>query len=351
MFGWRRHFGTLAPKALVGALLVTAGHAHADAVSDFYKGKMLTIITWQGPGTSYDAYARLLGRHMGRYIPGEPGLRVQLLLGGGGIVATNHIGTIAPKDGTVLLMSGSGTVIEQAMGLTKSLTADQRTFGWLGSLSASNQVLVTWHTSPTKDLKAAMDRETTVGATAVGSISYQLPAFYNAVLGTRLKIVSGYADATLIETAMERGELEGRGTNPWATYKSLRPNWVAEKRIIPIIQVGLQKERDLPDVPLLRALAKDDGHREVIEFMSRSVALGRPVTTTPGVPAERLAALKMAFEKVVVDPEFVAEINKQKLELEPSRGEEIVAMVKGLIDAPQEIRERVRRATEPPGKP
>ena len=329
------------------AMLASGGPARADAVSDFYKGKMLTITTWQGPGTSYDAYARVLGRHMGKFIPGEPSFRVQLLLGGGGIVATNHIGTIAPKDGSVLLMSGSGTVIEQAMGLTKSLTADQRTFGWLGSLSASNQVLVTWHTSPTKDLKSAMERETTVGATAVGSISYQLPAFYNAVLGTKLKIVSGYADATLIETAMERGELEGRGTNPWATYKSLRSQWVAEKRIIPIIQVGLKKERDLPDVPLLLDLARDDGNREAIAFMSRSVALGRPVTTTPGVPSERLAALKAAFAQVVADKEFVAEINKQKLELEPSPGDEIAAMVKALIDAPVAIRERVLRATEP----
>ena len=338
-------------RAWFAGLLFLAAHpAGAETVGEFYKGKMLTILTWQGPGTSYDAYARLIGRHMGRHMPGEPQFRVQLLAGGGGIVAANHLATIAPKDGTVLFMVGPGLVVEQALGLNKSLVADLRTFGWIGSLSSSNQTLVTWHTSATKTLKTAMERETTVGATGVGSQSYQLPAFYNAVLGTRFKIVSGYSEASHIETAMERGELEGRGNNPWATYKSLKPHYVSDKLIIPIIQVGLKKERDLPDVPLMLDLAKTDENREPIEFISKSSAIGRPVATSPGVPKERFEALRAAFDKVSLDADFIAEVGKQRLELDPMPGEALATLVREMIEAPLPIRDRVKRATEPPAE-
>lgn len=340
----------LRPLAGLAALsIVAAGSAAADPVADYYKGRMITIITWQGPGSSYDNYARSIGRHLGRHMPGGPQFRVQLMLGGGGIAAVNHLGSVAPKDGSVLFMVGPGLVVEQALGLNKSLTTDMRTLGWLGGLSASNQVLVTWHTSPTQSLEIAKQRETTVGATGVGSVSYQLPAFYNSAVGTRFKIIAGYNDARLIETAMERGELDGRGTNPWATYKSSRPQWVADKHIIPLIQVGLKKERDLPHVPLLIDVAKDADARAASEFMSRAIAVGRPVATTPDVPKERFAALKTAFAKMVADPEFVAEIEKQKLELDPMSADEMDKLVRDIIAAPQEIRDRVKRMTAPPG--
>ena len=337
-----------APAAVVALSLAAAPPAAAEPVAEFYKGKMITVITWQGPGSSFDAYARMISRHMGKYIPGEPQLRVQLMLGGGGILAANHVGNIAPKDGTVLFMVGPGLVVEQALALNKSLATDLRTLGMLGGLSASNQVLVTWHTSPTKDLKTAMQRETTVGATGVGSTSYQLPAFYNNMVGTKFKIITGYADATLIEAAMERGELDGRATNQWATYKSSRPHWVAQKQILPIIQVGLKKERDLADVPLLRDLVKNPKDRAAFEFITNASAVGRPLSTTPGVPADRLAALKAAFDKVVVDPEFVAEVQKANLDLDPMPGEQLAKLIRDMIETPDDVKEGIKRATSPP---
>ncbi len=327
--------------------LLASAPAAGQTVAEFYKGRMLTVITWQGPGSSFDAYARLIGRHMGRHIPGEPQFRVQVLLGGGGILAANHLANIAPKDGTVLFMVGPGLVVEQALGLNKSMTADLRTFGFLGGIAASNQVLVTWHTSPTRDLKTAMERETTVGATGVGSTSYQLPAFYNAMVGTRFKIVVGYADATLIEAAMERGELDGRATNQWATYKSSRPSWVSDKLIIPIIQVGLKKEKDLPHVPLLGDLVKNEADRPAFDFIAKASAVGRPVATTPEVPKERLAALKAAFDKLVKDAQFVAEVDKLKLDLDPTSADDMARLVREMIEAPSAILDRVKRATSP----
>jgi tripartite-type tricarboxylate transporter receptor subunit TctC len=147
---------------------------------------------------------------------------------------------------------------------------------------------------------------------------------------------------------MERGELDGRATNPWATYKSLRPDWVAQKKIIPIIQIGLKKERDLPDVPLLRELGSSPADREAIEFISKSVAIGRPVATTPGVPPDRLAALKGAFGAMMKNADFIADVEKQKLELDPSTAQEIEQLVHGMINAAPDVRERVRQATAPP---
>jgi tripartite-type tricarboxylate transporter receptor subunit TctC len=339
-----RQQGTLAALAL----LAIAAPAAANPVADFYRGKLLTVVTWQGPGSSFDAYARMIGRHMGKYIPGAPQFRVQLMLGGGGIVAANHMASVAPKDGTVLFMVGPGLVVEQALGLNKSLTADLRAYGMLGNLAASNQVLVTWHTSPTNDLATAMTRETTVGATGVGSTSYQLPSFYNNMVGTRFKIITGYGDARLIETAMERGELEGRATNQWATYKSSRPDWVAQNLIVPIIQVGRKKETDLPHVPLLRDLVKREKDRPAFEFITNASAVGRPVATTPDVPKERLAALRAAFDKLVVDPEFVDEVAKHKLDLDPMPAAEMEALIRSMIELPPAVLQAIKKATEPP---
>lgn len=338
----------LKPMLATLAVLAAACPAAADPVADFYRGKMLTVITWQGPGSSFDAYARMISRHMGKHLPGAPQFRVQLMLGGGGIVAANHMASIAPKDGTVLFMVGPGLVVEQALGLNKSLTADLRAYGMLGSLAASNQVLVTWHTSPTKDLATAMVRETTVGATGVGSTSYQLPSFYNNMVGTRFKIITGYADARLIETAMERGELDGRATNQWATYKSSRPDWVEQKLILPIIQVGRRKEADLPHVPLLGDLVKREQDRPAFEFITNASAVGRPVATTPEVPRDRLAALRTAFDRMVVDAEFVAEVAKHKLDLDPMPAADMEALIRGMIELPPAVLETIKRATEPP---
>jgi tripartite-type tricarboxylate transporter receptor subunit TctC len=332
---------------LAATVSVLAHPTRAEEVAEFYKGKQLTIVTWQGPGSSYDSYARLLARHMGKYIPGHPTFRINFMPGAGGVIAANYMSTIAAKDGTFLCMMGPGMVVDQALGLNKSLRADMRKFGWIGSLSSSNQTLVTWHTSPTKSLEIAKQRVTTIGATALGSGSVQFPAFYNNVLGTKFRIITGFIEGRHIEVAMERGELEGRGTAPWAYYTALRPHFVNEKKIIPIIQVGLKKDPGLPDVPLLQDLGKSAADRPLIDFMSKSVAVGRPVATTPGVDKARFAALLTAFDKVVVDAEFKQEAAKQRLDLDPMSGPDLDKVVRSMIDTPEDIRARMKVAMEP----
>jgi tripartite-type tricarboxylate transporter receptor subunit TctC len=328
-------------------ILTSAAAALADPVADFYKGKQLRIIIRTGVGGSYDLYARLLAVHIGRHIPGNPTVIPVNMAGGGGIKAANYVATVAPKDGTILTIVSQGLAVDQALGLTSGLQADLRDFHWVGNMSSANQVTVTWHTSPTQTLEDAKRRETVIGTTGAGSISTQLPAVYNNILGTKLKLVLGYPDGADINLAMERGEVEGRATNPWSSYKASNPRYVAEKLITPFIQVGMEKDPDLPNVPLMRDFAKNAEEQEILDFMSRSVSIGRPIATTPGVPAERVAALRKAFDDTLKDPEFLADAEKQRLEIQAMTGEQLAQLIKSVIETPAAIRDKVKRAIEP----
>jgi tripartite-type tricarboxylate transporter receptor subunit TctC len=269
--------------------------------------------------------------------------------GGGGIRAANYVAKVAPQDGTILTMLSQGTPVDQALGLNTSLQADLRDFHWIGNVSAANQVLVTWHTSPTKTLADLMKRETLIGSSGAGSISVQMPAVLNNIVGTKIKIVYGYPDGHDIDLAMERGEVEGRATNPWASYVSTTPRYVDEKLIIPIIQMGMKKDPDLPDVPLMRDLGHNAADQAVLDFMSKSVSVGRPVATTPGVPPDRVAALRKAFDETLKDPAFIEEAKKQRAELQPMTGAQLAQIVGEIIGAPAELRERVKLVIQPHG--
>jgi tripartite-type tricarboxylate transporter receptor subunit TctC len=283
---------------------------------------------------------------MGRHIPGNPTVVPVNMAGGGGIKAANYVATVAPKDGTTLTIVSQGLAVDQALGLTAGLQADLRDFHWVGNMSSANQVTVTWHTSATQTLEDAKKRETVIGTTGAGSISTQLPAVYNNILGTKLKLVVGYPDGADINLAMERGEVEGRATNPWSSYNASNPRYVAEKLITPFIQVGMVKDPSLPNVPLMRDFAKNAEEKQILDFMSRSVSIGRPIATTPGVPAERVAALRKAFDETLKDPEFLADAEKQRLEIQAMTGEELARLIKDVIEVPADIREKVKLAIE-----
>ena len=332
---------------LTASLAIVATPACADAIAEFYAGKQIRFIIRSGVGGGYDQYARLLGRHIGKHIPGRPTVLPVNMPGGGGIRAANYVAKIAPQDGTILTIVSQGLPVDQALGLNPSFQADMRDFNWVGNLSSSNQVLVTWHTSQTKSLADAMRRETVIGSTQAGSISVQLPAVYNNVVGTRFRIIFGYPDGKDVNLAMERGELEGRATNPWASYIAVDPHYVTEKRIIPIIQVGMAKDPDLLHVPLLRELARNPADQPILEFMSKATVVGRPIATTPGVPADRLAALRRAFDATLKDPDFIKEAKFQRAEIQAMTGAELTQIVKEILDTPADLRERVKAAIQP----
>ncbi|HET9149258.1 MAG TPA: tripartite tricarboxylate transporter substrate-binding protein, partial [Alphaproteobacteria bacterium] len=300
-------------RALVLSVLAAfaATAAHADDLAAFYKGKQMKMIIRSGPGGGYDQYARMLARHMGKHIPGDPTIIPVNMPGGGGITAANYVAFVAPKDGTILTIVSQGLPMDQALDLNPSFKADLRTFGWVGNMSDSNQVLVTWHTSPTKTLDDAFKRETTLGVTGAGSISTMLPAAMNSVLGTKFKIIAGYSDGPYINLAMERGEVEGRGTNPYASYVATTPQYIKNHLINMLVQVGAKKDPALPNVPLLTDYAKTDEQRQILVFFSKVVSVGRPIATTPGVSKEKLAMLRRAFDATLTDPAFVADAKKQ----------------------------------------
>jgi len=330
----------------IALFLLAALPARADTVADFYKGKSLQFVIRSTPGTGYDQYGRLLARHIGRHIPGNPNVVPVNMPGGGGIVAANYVGAVAPKDGSVLTLVSQGLPMDQAMQMSPALKVDLRQFNWLGNMSNSNQLLVTWKNSPTKTLEDAKRRETTIGSSGAGSVSVQLPAICNNLLGTRFKIIFGYPGGAEIDLAMERGELDGRGSNPYASYVSSTP-YIRDHSLNILVQLGVAKDPALPEVPLLRDLGKSAADRAVLDFFSKAVAVGRPIATTPGVPADRVAALRQAFDATLTDPEFVRDAEKEKAEIRGMTGLELARIVSDLIDAPQEIRAMAKVAMDP----
>jgi tripartite-type tricarboxylate transporter receptor subunit TctC len=333
------------PRAvLLGALVAGSGPAIADPVAEFYRGKQIRVIVRTLPATDYDAYSRLIARFMGKYIPGNPSLVVVNMTGGGGIIAANYMAEVAPRDGTVIGIVSQGLAADQALGQSPQLKANLRDFNWIANMVFSNQLLVTWHTSPTKTLEQAKHRVTTIGTTGAGSASVQYPLFYNSVLGTKFKIIFGYRSGGEIDLAMERGEVEGRGTNPYASYMASRPTWLPENKIIPLVQAGVEKEPELPNVPLILDLPVRPTDRPLLQFMARASTVGRPLATTPGVPAERVAALRRAFDAVVKDPDFIAAATKEKLDVRPQSGDKIAEIIFGLLDTPADVRDRMKAA-------
>jgi tripartite-type tricarboxylate transporter receptor subunit TctC len=333
--------------ALCGTLLLASSPAMADAVSDFYKGKQIRMIVRTTVGGDYDQYSRLIARFIGKHIPGNPSILVVNMPGGGGITAANYMAQVAPHDGTVVGIVSQGLATDQALGMSPQLKADLREFNWIGNVVYSNQLLVVWKTSPTKTIEDAKKRETTIGTTGAGSASVQYPAFYNNVLGTKFKIVFGYPGGQHIDLAMERGEVEGRGTNPYSGWMASKPTWIPTKQIIPLIQAGLEKEPALPDVPLIIDQPVKPEDKPLLQFMAQASTVGRPFATTPGVPAERVAALRAAFQATLKDPEFIAAAAQENMEINPMNGDKMQEIIFGLLSSPKDVRDRVKVALEP----
>jgi tripartite-type tricarboxylate transporter receptor subunit TctC len=333
--------------AVTCAAMLVAGQAAAQSVADFYKGKQIRFIVRTTVGGDYDQYSRLLARFMGKYIPGNPSMIVVNMPGGGGIAAANYMAQVAPRDGTVIGIVSQGLAVDQALGASPQLKADLREFNWIANVVYSNQLLVVWHTSPTKTIEDAKKRVTTIGTTGAGSASVQFPAFYNNVLGTRFRIVFGYPGGQHIDLAMERGEVEGRGTNPYSGWMASKPTWIPERKIIPLIQAGIEKEPALPDVPLILDQQVRAEDRPLLQFMANSSTVGRPLATTPGVPAERVVALREAFAAVIRDEDFIAAARKENLEIRPQTAEVLADVILGILNSPADVRERMKVALQP----
>jgi tripartite-type tricarboxylate transporter receptor subunit TctC len=316
---------------MISALLIGSQHAPAQAAGEFYRGKTIDLIIGCSPGGGYDAYARLLARHLGGHIPGNPRIVPRNMPGGGSRVAAQYVYNVAPKNGTVLATGDQSLALEQALG-AGNIQFDTTRIVWIGNLNSDNNTLVTWHTSGIRTVDDAKTREVPVGATGADPSS-QYPKVMNAILGTKFKVVLGYPGANEIDLAMENGEVAGRGSNSWGSWKATKRDWLRDKKINILVQIGLSKAPDLPDVPLLMDLAESNEYAAVLKLLSEPVAVGRPIFTTPDVPVDRANILRDAFDATIKDPVFLEEASKLNLSINASSGVELQQMVANIVNA------------------
>jgi tripartite-type tricarboxylate transporter receptor subunit TctC len=325
-------FGFLA--TFLAAMSVT--HAHAQAVADFYRGKTITLLIGYTSGGGYDLYARVLARHMGRHIPGNPTVVPQNMPGAGSLRVAGFLYTAAPKDGTAIGMFGRGVAIEPLIGASGA-QFDARRFTWLGSGSDQVSLCASWHTSRVKTWSDMLTTPFTVGGEGPGSDPDMFAIMLKNLLGVKLKLVSGYPGGPEVNLAVERGEVDARCGWSWSSIKITKPDWLAEKKINLLLQMALNKSPELPDVPLVMDQAHNDRERLILRLMLSRQAMGWPFIAPPDLPPERAAALRAAFDATMKDPEFLAEAKQRLLDVNPMSGVEIDKLVGELYATPADV--------------
>ena len=319
--------------------------AQAQSPEAFYKGKTIDMMIGSEAGSGYDAYARLVANHMGKHIPGRPNIVVKQMVGAGGIVATNYLAKIAAKDGSVIGQV-QNTVPFQPLVTPGGEQFDATKLGYIGSANSEVALAFTWHTSATKTLSDLQQRET-IMAGVIGSISANYAYAMSDLAGAKIRLITGYAGAGQSMLALERGEIEGYPALFWSTFKTTKPDWIAQKKINFLVQLALKKHPELPDVPLIFDYLKTDDDRAAAELLLAPQLAGRPFITPPDIPKERLAALRTSFNIMMADADFKADADKRNMEVQLVTGEEIAGVVARAYATKPEIVAKVRRMSEP----
>jgi tripartite-type tricarboxylate transporter receptor subunit TctC len=331
----------------LAAGLAASQSAAADTVADFYKGRSVTLMVSAGAGGGYDAYARTLGRHIARHIPGNPSIVVQNRPGAGGLVAANYMYNVAVKDGSVFGAIHRNMPTDPLIGNKgNKIKYKTREFNWIGSLNDEVSICAHWKGAPISSLKEAMEKEIILGAESNTDIE-QFPVVLNNMIGTRFKIITGYRSGTDVNLAMQRGEVQGRCGWSWSSFKSQYLQRWKNGEIFPFAQIAFAKHPDLPRIPLVMDFVKSANDKKALKIIFARQAFGRPYFAPPGVPKDRVAALRTAFTATTRDPAFVKDIDRQKLELNPMSGEQLQALIEELFDSPKEILDLAQQALLP----
>jgi tripartite-type tricarboxylate transporter receptor subunit TctC len=331
---------------LTAALVVLSFPAHAQSVEDFYKSTPITMLVGSGAGGGYDVYARAFARHWADHIPGHPNIIAKNMPAAAGLAAASTLYVSAEHDGSIIGAFTNGAAMDPLFG-NPAAHYDALKFNWLGSIGKLENVCFTWHLSAVKTIADARSRDVIVAAAGATSNSALVPKMLNALIGTRFKVVSGYDPGSGLTMAVERGEAEGICGLSWSTIKASRPHWIADRTLNVILQVGLTKLPDLPDVPSALDLIDDAHNKQVMELILIRQEAGRPFAAPPGTPADRVAALRRAFGATLTDPDFIAEAAKLQLEIEPMTGADIAAMLAKAYAAPKDIIERAAELVYP----
>jgi tripartite-type tricarboxylate transporter receptor subunit TctC len=323
--------------------------ASAQSVEDFYKGRPITMLIGGGAGGGYDVYFRALGRHLGKHIPGHPAIIPKNQPAASGLAAAAALYTTVDKDGATIAAFPNNVPMDPLFG-HPGARYDARKLNWLGSIGKLQNVCATWHTSPIKSIAAAREREVIVAAAAAPTNTAIMPKVLNALLGTKFRAIMGYDPGAGLTMSIERGEAEGICGLSWSTMKASRPHWIRDKLLNVIVQMGLEKLADLPDVPAALDLVTDAEKKQVLTLILLRQEPGRPVAAPPGVPAERLAALRRAFDATMKDADFIAEAEKLQMEIEPLTAAEIDRLLATAYATPPPIVRQAAELLEPPGQ-
>jgi len=330
---------------LVCALVAFSASASASAqsVDSFYRGSSIRLVIGVAAGGSYDIDARLVARHLGDHIPGNPKVLPENMPGASGRLAANYLYTVAAKDGSVLGAVQETAALGQLLG-ENGVRYDAAGFNWVGTPVQPDDVIAVRADAGVHSIAEAKVKELVIGATSPTGGNYIYPALVNRLVGTKFKIVTGYQGGNAIDLALERGEVQGRGSNPWSAWKATRPDWVRTGWLIPLVQVTLIKHPDLPNVPRLIDLAPDEAARGVLQTMSLVADIGRPIFLPPGVPSDRVAALRRAFDETMTDPAFLADAARLQEEVRPASGAALATLVREVLATPKPTVERLKAA-------
>jgi tripartite-type tricarboxylate transporter receptor subunit TctC len=329
------------------ALTATAmgtGPAVAQNVADFYKGKTVSILMGTQPGGSYDLYGRLIGEHLARHLPGNPTIIVEHMPGAGGVIAGNHIYGPGPQDGTRILLSHSIPLAEKLE--PKGVRFESTKFQWLGTYDAIAHTMAIWHSAQAGTMDELKSKPLVIGSFAKGHLTYQWAALMKDVLGARYQVITGYRSGSDLNLAMERGEVHGWAAS-WENLAGTRPQWITEKKVAVLVSFTLERKKQIPEVPTLLELTPPD-KKDMVEFVSAGTPFGRAMAVGPGVPADRVAALRKAFDDTMKDPAFLAEAEKRRVDIDPHPAAYAHALADKLAAASPELVARVKQAIGQP---
>lgn len=330
--------GGVAALLMLGFLSGVA--AEPGAIEAFYRGKQMSMIIGYPTGGSNDIYARTVARHIGRHIPGNPSIIPRNMPGGGSLIAGNHMFNVAPRDGTTLALIAPTIPLEERLGVP-NVKLRSTEFNWIGRVAPSVNITFVMASVPVKTIEDTFTREVILGASARSSTVAIYPAVLGNVTGARFKLVMGYPSSSASMLAMERSEVEGHSTS-LEVVRAIRPEWLAEKKITVLVQYALKRHSELPDIPMSWELGKTDEQRQILRIVANATEVGKMILSTPDTPADRIQALRRAFDATVADPAFQAELKAQRVELGPMPGEELQKLVAEVGAVPPTIIEQVR---------
>jgi tripartite-type tricarboxylate transporter receptor subunit TctC len=342
-----KHIAALGAAALLAAS-VLSGAARAKTVADFYKGSTMKLISSSGNSSGYTVWARLIAEVLPRHLPGAPAIVVQSMVGAGGLLLTNYMYNVAPKDGSMI-----AAVPREAPGLSlihgDGVKYDSLKFNWLGSPTGETNICVASSSSPFRSVQDLYKQPLIVGTTGAGTGMHIFPVALDALLGLKFKTIDGYKDTGLILMAIDRGEIQGSCQSAETLMRS-RGDDIRSGKWRVLLQAGLKPNPDFPNVPFVLDLAKTDEQRQALRLLYSGQAIGRPYLAPPGVPADRVKALRKAFTDTFADPAFLAEVKKQGYEMDPVSGDEMMAVLQDLAKTPKPIMDRVSAFVRPPKK-